>query len=313
MLCACHAVHAVLLTSNQSGTKDKITKKFAELLSEAVETVAVFSEPGWLLRLEGHVEDVPQMRKLHAELAQLAGIAGIAGAAGIQTLPNAAGLAGVQASRSFRSEYSQPDSTAGVGNDEVSKPDWRDDSDVLRGRLLELGGVAGLQTDTDCLLLKDLCRPGLEDVAFLELVDLELQVRTVFIPILPCCAGALAADSNNVGRLPDDVIMVASLLVQIWRIMLLGMMPVTLSMPVSLIPWYKSSHKISPAWTLEVLQSRGIEEACRETCIGSLQQKPPRTGGQSDRSSAETAEIVPPQFLGLCRSIKQMKYGGLMR
>ena len=174
MLCACHAVHALILTSNKSGTKDKVTKKFAELLSEAVETVAVFSEPGWLLRLEGHIDDVTQVRKLHAELAQLAGLAG---AAGVQTLP---GAAGVQASRSFRSQYSQPDGAAGIADEqeeEVSQPDWRDDSDVLRGRLLELGGVAGLQTDTDCLLLKDLCRPGLEDVAFLELVDLELQVR----------------------------------------------------------------------------------------------------------------------------------------
>lgn len=173
MLCACHAVHALLLTSNRSGTQDKVAKKFAELLSEAVETVAMFSEPGWLLRLEGHVDDVTQMRKLHAELAQLAGIAG---EAGIQTLPGAAGIAGVQASRSFRSQYSQPDSIGGL-QEEVTQPDWRDDTDVLRGRLLELGGVAGLQTDTDCLLLKDLCRPGLEDVAFLELVDSELQVR----------------------------------------------------------------------------------------------------------------------------------------
>lgn len=173
MLCACHAVHALLLSSNQSAAKAKVTKKLAELLSEAVETVAVFSEPGWLLRLEGHVEDVPQMRKLHAELAQLTGIAG---AAGVQTLP---GIAGAQGNRSFRGEYSQPDSAAGIADvqdEEVLTPDWRDDSDVLRGRLLELGGVAGLQTDTDCLLLKDLCRSGLEDVAFLELVDLELQV-----------------------------------------------------------------------------------------------------------------------------------------
>lgn len=176
MLCACHAVHALLLSSNQSSAKGKVTKKLAELLSEAVETVAVFSEPGWLLRLEGHVEDVPQMRKLHAELTQLTGIAG---AAGVQTLPGTAGIAGAQASKPFRAEDSQPDSAAGIAgvqDEEVLSPDWRDDSDVLRGRLLELGGVAGLQTDTDCLLLKDLCRPGLEDVAFLELVDLELQV-----------------------------------------------------------------------------------------------------------------------------------------
>ena len=177
MLCACHAVHALLLTSNQSGTKDKVTRKFAELLSEAVETVAVFSEPGWLLRLEGHVDDVTAMRKLHAELAQLAGIAG---EAGVQALPGAAGIAGLRASRSFKSQYSQPDIAGGVPEEEVPQLDWCDDSDVLRGRLLELGGVAGLQTDTDCLLLKDLCRPGLEDVAFLELVDLELQVRLCF-------------------------------------------------------------------------------------------------------------------------------------
>lgn len=176
MLCACHAVHALLLSSNQSSAKGKVTKKLAELLSEAVETVAVFSEPGWLLRLEGHVEDVSQMRKLHAELTQLTGIAG---GAGVQTLPGTAGIAGAQASRPSGAEYSQPDSAAGIAgvqDEEVLTPDWRDDSDVLRGRLLELGGVAGLQTDTDCLLLKDLCRPGLEDVAFLELVDLELQV-----------------------------------------------------------------------------------------------------------------------------------------
>lgn len=187
MLCACHAVHALLLTSNQSGTKDKVTKKFAELLSEAVETVAVFSEAGWLLRLEGHVEDVPQMKKLHAELTQLAGLAG---AAGVQTSPGIAGIAGVQATRSFRSQWSQPDTTAciaGVQDSEMSTPDWCDDSDVLRGRLLELGGVAGLQTDTDCLLLKDLCRPGLEDVAFLELVDLELQVRLSPLHFSDCC------------------------------------------------------------------------------------------------------------------------------
>lgn len=187
MLCACHAVHALLLTSTQSGTKDKVTKKFAELLSEAVETVAVFSEPGWLLRLEGHVEDVPQMRKLHAELTLLAGIAGTAG---VQTLPGAAGIAGIQAPRSFRSQWSQSDSTAGIAGEEdkeVATPDWCDDSDILRGRLLELGGVAGLQTDTDCLLLKDLCRPGLEDVAFLELVDLELQVRLSPMHVSDCC------------------------------------------------------------------------------------------------------------------------------
>lgn len=187
MLCACHAVHALLLTSNQSGTKDKVAKKFAELLSEAVETVAVFSEPGWLLRLEGHVEDVAQMRNLHAELTQLAGIAG---PAGVQTLPGTAGIAGVQAGRSFRSLWSQSDTTAGIAGEQdsdMSTPDWCDDSDVLRGRLLELGGVAGLQTDTDCLLLKDLCRPGLEDVAFLELVDLELQVRLDPMHFSNCC------------------------------------------------------------------------------------------------------------------------------
>ena len=194
MLCACHAVHALLLTSNKSGTKDKVTKKFAELLSEAVETVAVFSEPGWLLRLEGHIDDVTQMRKLHAELAQLADIAG---SAGVQTLSGAAGAAGLQASRSSRSQYSQPDSAAGIADvqeeEEVSQPDWRDDSDHLRGRLLELGGVAGLQTDTDCLLLKDLCRPGLEDVAFLELIDLELQVRLCWYSFTIChlVAGSL--------------------------------------------------------------------------------------------------------------------------
>ena len=174
MLCACHAVHALLLSSNQSSAKGKVTKKLAELLSEAVETVAVFSEPGWLLRLEGHVEDVPQMRKLHAELTQLTGIAG---AAGVTTLPGTAGTAGAQASRPGYSPHDSAAGIAGVQDEEVLTPDWRDDSDVLRGRVLELGGVAGLQTDTDCLLLKDLCRPGLEDVAFLELVDLELQVR----------------------------------------------------------------------------------------------------------------------------------------
>ena len=159
-----------------------------ELLSEAVETVAVFSEPGWLLRLEGHVDDIAQMTKLHAELAHLASFT--AGTAGFQNLPGTAGAAGLQASSSFRSDYSLPDSTAGpagpagIQTEEVGKPDWRDDSDALRGRLLELGGVAGLQTDTDCLLLKDLCRPGFEDVTFLELIDLELQV-SLFLLLLP--------------------------------------------------------------------------------------------------------------------------------
>ena len=134
-----------------------------------------------------------QPHLLHAELTQLATAAGAAGTADTSNLKGIAGLAGIartaglDASSSFQIEQSptdnaaQPAGAAGTAAfqnaEDVGKPDWRDDSDVLRGRLLELGGVSGLQTDTDCLLLKDLCRPGLEDLAFLEMVDLELQVR----------------------------------------------------------------------------------------------------------------------------------------
>ena len=55
-------------------------------------------------------------------------------------------------------------------------PAWQNDGDNLRGRLIELGGLAGLHTDSDCLLLKDLCTAGIEDEAFLALVDHEIQV-----------------------------------------------------------------------------------------------------------------------------------------
>lgn len=55
-------------------------------------------------------------------------------------------------------------------------PIWQNDGDALRGRLIELGGLAGLHTDSDCLLLKDLCTAGIEDEAFLALVDQEIQV-----------------------------------------------------------------------------------------------------------------------------------------
>lgn len=61
---------------------------------------------------------------------------------------------------------------------DMPAPVWRNDSEALWGRLIELGGIAGLHTDSDCLLLKDLCTSGIEDEAFLVLVDLEIQVTS---------------------------------------------------------------------------------------------------------------------------------------
>ena len=61
---------------------------------------------------------------------------------------------------------------------DMPAPVWRNDSEALWGRLIELGGIAGLHTDSDCLLLKDLCTSGIEDEAFLGLVDLEIQVTS---------------------------------------------------------------------------------------------------------------------------------------
>jgi len=182
VLCACHALHAVSTAACHSNASDRLSDQLTELLTEVAETTAVFSEPGWLLRLEGHIEDLAQITQLHAALTSLAAAAGTAGpsnsnvaqSAGFNT-PSAAGA------DDFDLEEQSGAFTAGPAGDRnqiqtLAKPDWSDDSDALRGRLLELGGVAGLQTDTDCLLLKDLCRPGLEDTAFLDLIDLELQV-----------------------------------------------------------------------------------------------------------------------------------------
>ena len=161
--------------------------EFTDLLTDVNETVAVFSEPGWLLRLEGHVEDLAQVTQLYAALLKVAATAGTAGLLrnSNSNLNAAAGqvdvsTAGLQGSGQVHSEGKEGTGTAGGQIRSVPKPDWSDDSDVLRGRLLELGGVAGLQTDTDCLLLKDLCRPGIEDNAFLDLIDQELQVRGSF-------------------------------------------------------------------------------------------------------------------------------------
>lgn len=66
----------------------------------------------------------------------------------------------------------------------ANAPDWRNDSEGLWGRLIELGGVAGLHTDSDCLLLKDLCTSGIADDAFLRLVDEEIHVR--LCPVHSC-------------------------------------------------------------------------------------------------------------------------------
>lgn len=164
-----------------------------DLLTEVVETAAVFSEPGWLLRLEGHVEDLPQITHLHAALTEAALAASSARTAGNSNSNltaaalaelSTAGSAGLHSISSFKLVEDKNGTftagkagTAGRQIQTLPQPDWSDDSDALRGRLLELGGVSGLQTDTDCLLLKDLCRPGLEDNAFLDLIDLELQVR----------------------------------------------------------------------------------------------------------------------------------------
>ncbi len=210
VLCACHALHAVSTAACQSNAPDRLSDQLAELLTEVAETTAVFSEPGWLLRLEGHIEDLAQITQLHAALTSLAATAGAArplnsnavGSAGFNTA-SPAGAA------EFDLEEQSGAFTAGPAGGQIqiqalAKPDWSYDSDALRGRLLELGGVAGLQTDTDCLLLKDLCRPGLEDTAFLDLVDLELQVCQHVEMHVPdsfahictdhrCCACATAA------------------------------------------------------------------------------------------------------------------------
>lgn len=159
----------------------QLSDQLTELLTEVTEATAVFSESGWLLRLEGHIEDLAQITQLYADLTGIAATAGTAG----QSDSNTAGPAGLHTAGATEGGQSKLDlagiSTAGTAGSQVQvqalpKPDWSDDSDALRGRLLELGGVAGLQTDTDCLLLKDLCRPGLDDNAFLDLIDLELQV-----------------------------------------------------------------------------------------------------------------------------------------
>ncbi len=142
----------------------------------------MFSEPGWLLRLEGHIEDLAQITQLHAALTSLAAAAGAAGPSNSNLVESAGfNTASPAGADPFDLEEQSGAFIARPAGDRnqiqtLAKPDWSDDSDALRGRLLELGGVAGLQTDTDCLLLKDLCRPGLEDTAFLDLIDLELQV-----------------------------------------------------------------------------------------------------------------------------------------
>lgn len=59
---------------------------------------------------------------------------------------------------------------------DAAAPMWRSDSEALWGRLIELGGIAGLHTDSECLLLKDLCTSGIEDDTFLGLLDFEIQV-----------------------------------------------------------------------------------------------------------------------------------------
>ncbi|DBB00250.1 TPA: hypothetical protein ACH3X1_014079 [Trebouxia sp. C0004] len=181
VMCACHALHAVSTAACQSNSADGLSEQLTELLIEVAETTAMFSEPGWLLRLEGHVEDLAQITQLHAALSSLAATAGAAGPMSSNAVEsaglNTASLAGAD---NFDHEEQSGAFTAGPAGGRIqiqalAKPDWSDDSDALRGRLLELGGVAGLQTDTDCLLLKDLCRPGMEDIAFLDLIDLELQ------------------------------------------------------------------------------------------------------------------------------------------
>ena len=227
------------VSAKDSNDLSRLGERLTDLLTDVNETVAVYSEPGWLLRLEGPVDDESQMSKLHAALTSVARAAGTAGAAGPDQVPasslaadiarlgtadaagaekdsnsnsqpgsagsaNTAGLAQLRARGSFKSQEqsagsadtsqlhsrgsfkSQEQAAGTAGADELSvqrmpKPEWSDESDALRGRLLELGGVSGLQTDTDCLLLKDFCRPGIEDNAFLDLVDLELQASATSI------------------------------------------------------------------------------------------------------------------------------------
>ena len=182
MLCACHALHAVSTAACQSNAPDRLSDQLTELLSEVAETTAVFSEPGWLLRLEGHIEDLAQITQLYAALTSLAATAGAAGPSNSNVVESAGfNTASPAGADQFDREEQSGAFTAGPAGGPIqiqvlAKPDWSDDSDALRGRLLELGGVAGLQTDTDCLLLKDLCRSGLEDTTFLDLIDLELQV-----------------------------------------------------------------------------------------------------------------------------------------
>ncbi|KAA6419179.1 MAG: hypothetical protein FRX49_10919 [Trebouxia sp. A1-2] len=160
-------------------TKSK--QALAQMHNLSSETTAVFSEPGWLLRLEGHIEDLAQITQLHAALTSLAVTAGAAGPSNANVVESAGfNTASPASADQLGLEDQSSGCTAGPAGGRMqiqalAKPDWSDDSDALRGRLLEMGGVAGLQTDTDCLLLKDLCRPGLGDSAFLDLTDLELQ------------------------------------------------------------------------------------------------------------------------------------------
>ena len=256
---ACHALHAVSASAKDPNEVSRLGERLTDLLTDVNETVAVYSEPGWLLRLEGPVDDDSQMSKLHAALTSVARAAGTAGpgqvpasnlaadiarlgtadAAGAEKDSNSnsqsgsagsagtAGSAQLRARGSFKLQEQQAAGTADTpqlcaresfksqgqaagtaGADELNvqsmpKPVWSDDSDALRGRLLELGGVSGLQTDTDCLLLKDFCRPGIEDNAFLDLVDLELQVsatsvRPNYLVKCNCCRHAAYAVAMSV-------------------------------------------------------------------------------------------------------------------
>lgn len=188
-----HLFFQVALAACQPNAPKRLSDQLTELLTEVAETTAVFSEPGWLLRLEGHIEDLAQITQLHAALTSLAVTAGAAGPSNANVVESAGfNTASPASADQLGLEDQSSGCTAGPAGGRMqiqalAKPDWSDDSDALRGRLLEMGGVAGLQTDTDCLLLKDLCRPGLGDSAFLDLTDLELQVRQHIRSHVPDC------------------------------------------------------------------------------------------------------------------------------
>lgn len=105
-----------------------------------------------------------------------------------------------------------------ISSQDVVAPIWRNDGEALWGRLIELGGVAGLHTDSECLLLKDLCTSGIADDAFLGLVDKEIHVMPFLNVLLPACAVLLLS-----GFLSTILIkIVVHTCVIVWKLKLCG-------------------------------------------------------------------------------------------